>query len=152
MSAEPGWSAPGSCAALLLIPLCLLSLLVGCDQQAAKPPAEQASALPRPIAPGPAAPAQAAVPQSPVAPLQTSASVKQPAQLDLHLPNDLLLPMAQEPFRESAPLLPPMFSDKPPALQPFQLQGRLFIDEDARENNLKALEGAELQLQIPLKR
>ncbi len=77
-----------------------------------------------------------------------------PARLDLSLPPDMvkqLQPVGTVPLVKHAPLLPPMFGEKPKDDSPFQLNGRLLSNEmqlQMRKEEHREVEGAALEFQF----
>jgi len=77
-----------------------------------------------------------------------------PAKLDLSLPPEMvkqLQPIGTVPMPKRAPLLPPMFGEKPKEDSPFQLNGRLLNNEmqlQLRNEERREVEGAALDFQF----
>ncbi len=77
-----------------------------------------------------------------------------PAQLDLSLPSDMvrhLQPIGTMPKPKSAPLLPPMFGEKPTDNSAFQINGRLISNEmklQLRNEERREVEGAALEFEF----
>ena len=141
--------------ALVMLTVALLLSACGDEQTAggSAPPApaaiEPAPVKPDPL-PGQSRPAPAVVP----VPKKASPEVTpgQPSvALDLSVPPELIheLRMGEsldpQPPR---PLLPPLFIEKPKPASPFQLSGKLMINEQIDDDYAKSVEGAELQLQF----
>ena len=119
----------------------------------ASPPEEVAiiespAVLPEPVidipAPVPAVvPAKKAVPKSlPSLPA---------APVDLSVPQELIDELRLgEPIeaKNPEPLLPPLFIEKPKPQSRFQLNGRLLLNEQIKDDYAKSVDGAELQLQF----
>lgn len=134
----------------LTLSLCLL--LAACSDDQAPSPAEPAPpSLPAEV------PAAAVVPPAPRA---ASESVKKPrppalpelphAPVDLSLPDELIedLQLGKPiPAEQEQALLPPLFVEKPAAQGKLQLNGRLLFNEEIKDDYVKSVEGAELQLQ-----
>lgn len=111
----------------------------------AAPPVTARPLPERPATPIQAVPSRPPVPASPVAPVM--------APLDLSLPDELLERLADDQplaVAEPAPLLPPLFGDKPQAPQSFELGGRLITSERSNDDEdiWHELEGAELELRF----
>ncbi|TFY93580.1 translation initiation factor 2 [Pseudomonas nabeulensis] len=76
------------------------------------------------------------------------------AQLDLSLPSDMvrhLQPIGTMPKPKSAPLLPPMFGEKPTDNSAFQINGRLISNEmklQLRNEERREVEGAALEFEF----
>ncbi|WPC03607.1 hypothetical protein SBP02_12535 [Pseudomonas benzenivorans] len=105
----------------------------------AQPSASAAQAPAPPVVPPVAAPKVPAA----VEPEQPSPS------LDLSLPPELLeqASVQEDGGSGRAPLLPPLFEEKPATDGPFQLSGRL-INEDRGADDWSSVEGAELQFEF----
>lgn len=102
-------------------------------------------AKPRPLAAAAVARAKAAQTEEGEA-AQEQAKTK----LDLSLPPELAEQLrAEDSGVETAlaPLLPPLFEQKRPAVNPFQLSGRL-LTNDGDEDYWNSVEGAELQFEF----
>lgn len=160
-------SAPRYLALLLLVPL-----LTACN-----PETEPAKVVPektppaaveqKPVTqvekPAPAV-AKAEAPAKPapvVAPKASAAAPKPPkvagkapeeppkTKLDLSLPKDLAEQLNAEDQGDAAlaPLLPPLFEEKKPAQNPFQVSGKLLTNE-VDKDYWDSVEGAELQFEF----
>ncbi|MFJ2366461.1 translation initiation factor 2 [Pseudomonas sp. NPDC087697] len=153
---------------------CLLSVFIPGSAMAAAVPdkggGSSSEAKAKPVAPAkthtPAKKAEAAkksTPQKkrpPVASKSKSASevvrttYLPPAKLDLSLPPDMvkqLQPVGSVPIVKHAPLLPPMFGEKPKDDSPFQLNGRLLSNEmqlQMRKEEHREVEGAALEFEF----
>lgn len=153
----------------------LLPLLSACEPKveparvAAEKPASTAAVAPPPVvAPPPAVQAPAAVAKAPPAEPASSAAAagarpkaaqaeggeadqKQArAKLDLSLPPELAEQLQAEDSGAEmalAPLLPPLFEPKRPAVNPFQLSGRL-LTNDGGEDYWNSVDGAEVQFEF----
>jgi hypothetical protein len=127
---------------LLLLPVLLIS---GCDQQSAP------ALAPEPIQ-VPAAPPAAAAPEGVRIQPRELPSIVQLPELDMSLPDELLHSLPHTDVAQAAPLLqpllPPLFNENPSQPKPFQLQGRLILDQDEQNKDLPAVEGLQLELQI----
>ncbi|NQD95133.1 hypothetical protein HP532_21000 [Pseudomonas sp. CrR25] len=123
--------------------------------------APAAAAKPQPVAVHPtpvaAAPRAAADGQramgagpTPAKPGKTTATQEAPkSKLDLSLPPEVLEQLQAEDARDEAlaPLLPPLFEEKQPAVSPFQLSGRLITNE-GDDDYWNSVDGAELQFEF----
>ncbi|MBC2657095.1 translation initiation factor 2 [Pseudomonas sp. MSSRFD41] len=75
-------------------------------------------------------------------------------KLDLNLPTEMvkhLQPLGAAPLPKRAPLLPPMFGEKPKESTPFQLNGRLLTNEmqlQLRREERRDIEGAALDFEF----
>ncbi|MFK3790978.1 translation initiation factor 2 [Pseudomonas piscis] len=75
-------------------------------------------------------------------------------KLDLNLPTEMvkhLQPLGATPLPKRAPLLPPMFGEKPKESTPFQLNGRLLTNEmqlQLRREERRDIEGAALDFEF----
>ena len=155
----------------------LLPLLSACEPKVepAKVEAEKAApaaveevAKPVAASPAPAVQVPAAVPKAPPAKVATpaAATVARPkaatpavataqqeppkSKLDLSLPPELVERLqAEDGGVETtlAPLLPPLFEPKRPAVNPFQLSGRL-LTNDGGEDYWNSVDGAEVQFEF----
>lgn len=68
--------------------------------------------------------------------------------LDLSVPQELFeQALESETSEELAPLLPPLFGDKPEGVSPFQISGRL-INNERVGDYWDSIEGAELQFEF----
>lgn len=140
--------------------LCLL--LVACDEQQQRPapapvrtpaPARQAASVEAPVdLPPPGVPA-VAKPDIPVINRQKPAvlPVLPSPPVDLSLPQELLEDLQLgEPIPPDQPqdLLPPLFVEKPEPKRNLQLNGRLLLNDDVKDDYKKSVDGAELQLEF----
>ncbi|MCY1532791.1 hypothetical protein D9M68_680800 [compost metagenome] len=143
----------------------LIPLLTACEpkQKPAKvePEAPGAPAVvePPPVAaPAPVAPAvpaartqvPAVTPRAPATEPGTMAKALPKHKLDLSLPPEWVEQMNAGHADEGAalvPLLPPLFEEKQPVVNPFQLSGRL-ITNDADKDYWNSVEGAEVQFEF----
>ncbi|WP_242675309.1 hypothetical protein [Phytopseudomonas dryadis] len=120
-------------------------------------PATPAPEVKAPPLPEPKPQAQTAAPSVPAKP---AAPAARPAEkvtrtppktkLDLSLPAELAAQLnAEDQAVEErlAPILPPMFEEKAPSLDPFQLSGKL-ITSDRGDDYWDSVEGAELQFEF----
>lgn len=139
-----------------ILALALAALLVACgDDQPASPSSspvpealEQPAVLPEPV--------QKAVTPAPVpAPAKKAAPQPLPslpvAPVDLSVPQELIDELRLgESFevKNPEPLLPPLFIEKPKSQGKFQLNGRLLLNEQIKDDYAKSVDGAELQLQF----
>ncbi|MGE8499479.1 MAG: hypothetical protein ACN6O6_18410 [Pseudomonas sp.] len=160
-------SAPRYLALLLLVPL-----LTACN-----PETEPAKVVPEKTPPAaveqkpvtqvekpapavakveaPAKPAPVVAPKAPAAaPKPPKVAAKAPEEppktkLDLSLPKDLAEQLNAEDQGDAAlaPLLPPLFEEKKPAQNPFQVSGKLLTNE-VDKDYWDSVEGAELQFEF----
>ena len=109
---------------------------------------EQQAAVPEPVI-NTAAPVPAAVPAKKAAPQPLPSLPAAP--IDLSVPQELIDELRLgEPFevKNPEPLLPPLFLEKPKPQSKFQLNGRLLLNEQIKDDYAKSVDGAELQLQF----
>lgn len=153
----------------------LLPLLSACEPKVepakvkpekAVPAAMEEVAKPLAASPAPAVQAPAAVPKTPQAKVAPAAAAARPkaakpevleggqdlpkTKLDLSLPPELAEQLnAEDGGAEAAlaPLLPPLFEQKRPVVNPFQLSGRLITNEHD-EDYWNSVEGAEVQFEF----
>lgn len=98
------------------------------------------------------APAEAPAPRAKPAAAALDKTVKEPEQsrLDLSLPAEFMKRTNAGHADDGAalaPLLPPLFETRQPAVSPFQISGRLITNE-GDEDYWNSVEGAELQLEF----
>ncbi|MFI8747688.1 hypothetical protein ACIGKL_21330 [Pseudomonas sp. NPDC077186] len=107
------------------------------------PPTKAAEA--KPVAP---ATAQVAAKPTPAAAPQREPEAELKPALDLSVPQELFeQALESETQEELSPLLPPLFGEKPEAVSPFQLSGRLISNERV-DDYWESIEGAELQFEF----
>lgn len=107
----------------------------------AQPAAEAVEATPARAEPQPAKP-KAEVGKAPRAKSEST-----PA-LDLSVPQELFAQALEGETREDlAPLLPPLFGEKPELQSPFQISGRL-ISNEREDDYWDSIEGAEVQFEF----
>ena len=108
------------------------------------PPAKVVESKPVP----PAKPPVATKPQ-PAAVPQPKPAVPEPTLvLDLSVPQELFEQALESETREDlAPVLPPLFGEKPEVQSPFQISGRLISNERV-DDYWDSIEGAELQFEF----
>lgn len=135
-------------------------------QQPAPEPAVVAAPEPAPVAePKPVEPAPPAkvVENNPVPPAKPPVAAKpkpaavpqpKPAEpesklaLDLSVPQELFEQALESETREDlAPVLPPLFGEKPEVQSPFQISGRLISNERV-DDYWDSIEGAEVQFEF----
>lgn len=119
--------------------------------EVAKPEPVEAAPPAKVVDSKPAAPAKAPVAAKPK-PVVTAPAKPAPPEsklaLDLSVPPDLFeQALASETRQELAPLLPPLFGEKPEVQSPFQISGRL-ISNDRVDDYWDSIEGAELQFEF----
>lgn len=108
----------------------------------AQPAAEAVEATPARAEPQPAAKPKAEVGKAPRAKSEST-----PA-LDLSVPQELFAQALEGETREDlAPLLPPLFGEKPELQSPFQISGRL-ISNEREDDYWDSIEGAEVQFEF----
>ncbi|QTS88522.1 hypothetical protein JLK41_10325 [Ectopseudomonas khazarica] len=104
--------------------------------------AEAVEATPARAEPQPAAKPKAEVGKAPRAKSEST-----PA-LDLSVPQELFAQALEGETREDlAPLLPPLFGEKPELQSPFQISGRL-ISNEREDDYWDSIEGAEVQFEF----
>ncbi len=136
--------------------LAVVLLLSACgDEQAAQVPAEKPPLIEKPIEPIESArPAQPVpvvaaplaatkakplqLPTLPQVPLDLSVSQKMIDELHLGEP---------APAEQTEPLLPPLFVEKTNPESSFHVNGRLLLNEQIKDDYVRSVDGAELQLQ-----
>lgn len=132
-----------------------LSLLLSAcgDEQSSEHASE-----PLPVRAAPSAPPETVAQPATVTPATISREVKAqpppslpPAPVDISLPAQLIDELSagdsSAPILQSTPLLPPLFVEKPKPESSFKLNGRLLTDDQLKEDYLKSVEGAEIELQ-----
>ena len=120
--------------------------------EAAKPePVEPAPPPAKVVESKPAAPAKAPVAAKPnpaMAPQLKPAEPESKLALDLSVPQELFEQALESETREElAPLLPPLFGEKPEVVSPFQISGRL-INNERVDEYWDSIEGAEVQFEF----
>ena len=118
------------------------------------------AAMPKPVEPTaptkvvesqpvpPALPPVASKPKPVVAAKAKPAEPELEQVLDLSVPHELFEPARQSDTQEDiSPLLPPLFGEKPEAVSPFQISGRL-INNARVDDYWNSIEGAEVQFEF----
>lgn len=108
------------------------------------PPAKVVESKPVP----PAKPPVAAKPKPAAVPQPKPAEPEPKLALDLSVPQELFEQALESETREDlAPVLPPLFGEKPEVQSPFQISGRLISNERV-DDYWDSIEGAELQFEF----
>ncbi|PKQ39476.1 hypothetical protein CXP40_20475 [Pseudomonas sp. YY-1] len=108
------------------------------------PPAKVVENKPVP----PAKPPVAAKPKPAAVPQPKPAEPESKLALDLSVPQELFEQALESETREDlAPVLPPLFGEKPEVQSPFQISGRLISNERV-DDYWDSIEGAEVQFEF----
>jgi hypothetical protein len=119
--------------------------------EVAKPEPVEPAAPAKAVENKPAAPAKAPVaakPKPAAAPQPKPTEPESKLALDLSVPQELFEQALESETREDlAPVLPPLFGEKPAAQNPFQISGRL-ISNEREDDYWDSIEGAEVQCEF----